>query len=217
MPLYNPGTKLDPADAPTFRQSPHSQPVKGPRTLYRFGSETGKWWYDKSLLDEMKEDFYEITLGEERVKNPAGVILGNPRGGLAVSQDWNKFVWLCTLTLSAADVVECWIGETAAQPEWQTKPDGRVLHGGLTQYLIYDATKIPPRLIAKQSVASLWRQLSQTIALLNGSAAEQRSPRLRLEARRRSGAHEAPRRFPWRSSHARMRATASSSAPRLAA
>jgi hypothetical protein len=98
------------------------------------------------------------------VRDPAGTILANPRGGLAISHEWNKLAWLCTMTLGKGDSVECWAEVTAPQSEWQSKPDGRILHGGLTQYLIYDVSMMPASLISKQSVASLWREFSRTVA-----------------------------------------------------
>jgi hypothetical protein len=132
--------------------------------LYRFGSEDGKWWYGHLLLDEMKSDFFEVTLSGSRVKDPAKVILANPRSGLAVSHEWNKFVWFSTMTLIAGDEVVCWVGSTAAQPEWQSKPDGRILHGGLNQYLIYDVGSFPFGRVTRKPVANLWSEFSRSVS-----------------------------------------------------
>lgn len=165
MALNSTGRKQpDAADIPTFAAFPAFQQLTGPLRIYRFGSETGKWWYEESLIEEMKSDFYEGTLGGGRMRNPADSILGNPRTGLAVSQEWNKFVWLCTMKLRPQDAVECWAGPTAPQPEWQNKPDGRILHGGLTQYLIYDVAMIPSQQITRTPVAALWREFSRTVS-----------------------------------------------------
>jgi hypothetical protein len=68
------------------------------------------------------------------------------------------------MILGKGDSVDCWAGATSPQSEWQSKPDGRILHGGLTQYLIYDVSMIPAGLISKQPVASLWREFSRTVA-----------------------------------------------------
>jgi len=157
-------TLPDAGDIPTFAKYPAFTQLTGPLTLYRFGTEHGRWWYGKSLIDEMKSDFYDVTLGATRVRDPAGTILANPRGVLAISNEWNNLAWLCTMTLGKGDSVDCWAEVTAPQPEWQSKPDGRILHGGLTQYLIYDVSMIPANLISKQSVASLWREFSRTVA-----------------------------------------------------
>jgi hypothetical protein len=154
----------DSADISTFLASPTFTRIAGPVKLYRFGGRDGRWWYEKSLIDEMKNDFYELTLGGERQRNPSEVIRTNAREGLAVTREWNRFVWLCTMTLAAGDIVECWVGRTAPQLEFASKPDGRILQGGLTQYLIYDVAKLPRNIVTEQSISSLWMGFSKGVS-----------------------------------------------------
>ena len=153
----------DPADVPTFMRRPTAQVASGPLTLYRFGSESGRWWYGQSLIDTLKADFVDQNYGGERPRSGFGDITLPMRDGLAVSHEWNAFTWLCTLTLQARQAIDCWVGETSPQPQWQSKPDGRILHGGLTQYLIYDVVKLPPGLVRKQPTSQLWREWSRNL------------------------------------------------------
>ena len=60
--LNSTGRKLpDASDIPTFAKFPALRQLTGPLTLYRFGNEHGRWWYGKSLIDEMKNEGFRVS------------------------------------------------------------------------------------------------------------------------------------------------------------
>lgn len=152
-------TAIDPGDLGTFHEPPRHRLIHGPARLYRFGKPRGKWWFDASLLDTLKEDFYESVYGDgPRQKNDDGTRFA--RHALAVSREWNKFAWISTLTLKAGEDLDCFVGPTSRQPEWQNRKDGPMLGGGTPQYVIYEIGKVPASNFSEMSTVSLWRKWS---------------------------------------------------------
>src|ERR1700692_2860872 len=118
-------TAIDPGDLSTFDEPPKYTLIQGPARLYRFGRPTGKWWFDSSLIDIMKADFYESVYGDgPRQKNEDATSF--PRSALAVSGEWNKLARISILTLNAGEDLHSFVGQTSPQPEWQKKWGGPI-------------------------------------------------------------------------------------------
>lgn len=150
---------IDPGDLSTFDTPPKYTLVQGPTRLYRFGKPGGRWWFGAELFNTLREDFYDSVYGDlPRAKNDDGTRY--VRHALAVSREWNKFAWVSVLKLNAGDDLDCFVGPTAEQPEWQNKKDGPVLRGGMLQYVVYETSKIPSRNFSEMSVMELWRRWS---------------------------------------------------------
>lgn len=164
MPALNAAgrTRIDPAHARNFDGPAKSELLTGPLDLYRFGLQPGLWWYDKSVLTEMREEYLDATLSDAR--SQAVDVMMFPRDGLAVSREWNKFGWVMTMKLQSGQSIEAWVGRTSPQPEWTTLPDGRILNGGLVQYLVYDLSKAPGWIFTKQTTVSLFQQWGRMIS-----------------------------------------------------
>jgi hypothetical protein len=161
MPILNGvgRTAIDPGDLHTFDSPPKQKLIQGPTRLYRFGKPRGKWWFDASLLQTMKEDFYDAVYGDApRQKDPDGTLFA--RHGLAVSREWNKFAWISVLTLKAGEDLDCFVGPTSPQPEWQNKKDGPMLGGGTLQYVVYEIHMVPSRNFSEMSTGALFRKWS---------------------------------------------------------
>src|ERR1700739_3016494 len=89
---------IDPLDLNTFDEPPKHKLIRGPVRLYRFGKPRGKWWFDSSLFDTLREDHYDSVYGDApRVKDEDGTRF--VRHALAVSREWNKFAHVSILTL----------------------------------------------------------------------------------------------------------------------
>lgn len=166
MKTSNIGLRKEPDlnDRVNFLGNPTRQVLAAQTILHRFGSERGRWWYGPKLLAEITEDFIHAAMDDERVRSPGLNLLNSARYDLAVSHEWNSFDWFCTLKIPAGVSIECWVGPTAPQPEWQAKPDGRILHGGLVQYLVYDLDGFSPSMFKREPVVTLWRRLSAKYA-----------------------------------------------------
>lgn len=150
---------IDPGDLSTFDGPPRYELIRGPMRLYRFGKPRGKWWFDSSLLNTMKEDFYESVYGDgPRQKDEDGTRFA--RHSLAVSREWNKFAWISVLTLAKGEDLDCFVGPTSPQPEWQKRKDGPMLGGGLSQYVIYEISMVPMRNFTEMSTMTLWQKWS---------------------------------------------------------
>jgi hypothetical protein len=93
-----------------------------------------------------------------RQKNEDGTLY--LRHSLAVSREWNKFAWVSVLKLSAGEELDCFVGPTAEQPEWQNKQDGPALRGGMLQYVIYEIGMVPSRNFSDMSLMSMWQEWS---------------------------------------------------------
>lgn len=152
-------TAIDPGDLSTFDTVPRHRLIRGPARLYRFGKPRGKWWFDTSLLNTMREDFYESVYGDSpRQKDEDGTRFA--RYTLAVSREWNKFAWMSVLTLKAGEELDCFVGPTSPQPEWQKRQDGPMLGGGMLQYVIYEIDLVPARSFTETSTMALWQKWS---------------------------------------------------------
>jgi hypothetical protein len=148
---------IDPCDLSTFDGPPKHKPIQGPARLYRFGKPSGRWWFDSSLMNTLKEDFYESEYGDgPRQKDED--ITRYLRDVLGVSLEWNKFAWVSILTLKDGEGLDVFVGLTAAQPEWQNKKDGPMLNGGSPQYVIYEIGKVPSRNFTDMPTTSLWQK-----------------------------------------------------------
>ena len=161
MPILNGvgRTAIDPKDLSTFDQPPRYALVRGPARLYRFGKPNGKWWFDSSLIEILKEDFYESTYGDgPRQKDEDGTRFA--RHALAVSREWNKFARISILTLNRGEDLDCFIGPASPQPEWQNNPDSPSLGGGQLQYVIYETSLIPSRNFSEMTTVALWQKWS---------------------------------------------------------
>jgi hypothetical protein len=114
----------------------------------------------------MKEDYIDATLGNDRDSDLAGYI----GDGLAVSRNWNKFQRILTMELKEGEAVHAWTGLAHWQLEWETLPNGRILGGGLPQYLMYDLWKAPNRIFSAQSLVSLcwdWGKMISGVQVKN--------------------------------------------------
>jgi hypothetical protein len=152
-------TAINPEDLSTYGAPPEYRLVQGPARLYRFGHPRGKWWFDNSLLDTLKEDFHESIYGDgPRQKKEDGTRFA--RHELAVSREWNRFTWISILTLKAGEELDCFVGPISAQPEWQKKKDGPTLSGGGEQYVIYEIDLVPLQHFSTMTTMSLWRKWS---------------------------------------------------------
>ncbi|MGO8793497.1 MAG: hypothetical protein ACLQLC_01635 [Candidatus Sulfotelmatobacter sp.] len=155
-------TKVDPAHERNFDGPIKRDILNGPQQLYRFGLQPGLWWYDDTVLKEMREEYMEANLNGLR-SNAVDVMMF-PRSGLAISRQWNKLGWVTTMELRHGQSLEAWVGRTSPQPEWTNLPDGRILNGGLVQYLIYDVNKAPGSIFSKQTTISLFEKWGRSIA-----------------------------------------------------
>jgi hypothetical protein len=155
-------TKVELVHARNFDGPIKRMALKGPLELYRFGFQPGLWWYDDALLSEMREDYVDANLNGLR-SNAVDVMMV-PRDGLAISREWNKLGWVTTMELNNGQSLEAWVGRTSPQPEWTSLPDGRILNGGLVQYLIYDVSKAPASIFRKQTTVSLFEKWGRSIA-----------------------------------------------------
>jgi len=155
-------TAIDPADLSAFDGPPKFRLVQGPARLYRFckpNHPRGRWWFGSSLIDTLKEDFYDSVYGDgPRQKDEDGTRF--VRNELAVSREWNKFAWLSILTLSGGEALDCFVGPTSPQPEWQKKKDGPMLGGGHMQIVIYEIGMVPSRNFSETSMMALWQKWS---------------------------------------------------------
>jgi hypothetical protein len=150
---------IDPGDLNTFDTAPRYKLIQGPTRLYRFGKPMGKWWFDVSLIDELREDFYDAVYGDvPREKDADGT--RSARYGLAVSREWNKFARVATLTLKAGEDLDVFVGPTASQPEWQNLQDGPRLAGGMLQYVIYEINMVPASNFSEMLTSQLWKKWS---------------------------------------------------------
>jgi hypothetical protein len=141
LPINSTGrSKIDPTHERNFEGRPKFEILKGPFELYRFGLQPGLWWYGESLLTEMREEYLETSLSDAR--SQAVDVMMFPRDGL----------------------IEAWVGRTSPQPEWTTLPDGRILNGGLVQYLVYDLSKAPLSIFSKQTTVSLFQKWGKMIS-----------------------------------------------------
>jgi hypothetical protein len=163
LPINSTGrSKIDPTHERNFEGRPKFEILKGPFELYRFGLQHGLWWYGESLLTEMREEYLETSLSDAR--SQAVDVMMFPRDGLAVSRQWNKLGWVMTMKLTHGQSIEAWVGRTSPQPEWTTLPDGRILNGGLVQYLVYDLSKAPLSIFSKQTTVSLFQKWGKMIS-----------------------------------------------------
>jgi hypothetical protein len=152
-------TAIEPGDLSTFDEPPKYTLIQGPARLYRFGRPTGKWWFDSSLMDIMKADFYESVYGEGPwQKNEDATSF--ERSALAVSREWNKLARISILALNTGENIDCFVGPTSPQPEWRKKRGGPILTGGFTQYVIYEISIVPSRNFSETTTVGLWRKWS---------------------------------------------------------
>ncbi len=167
-------TAPDSRDVTTFSGAPTRIHLDGPVSIFRLlgtwkDMKTGKkarsnplgtFWFSQSVIDVLREDFIDAAFsGDARV--PAQSLIRNVREGLAVSYEWNTFDSLIEMAIPAGATVDAWSGVTEWQLEYQAKPTGRLLSGGLAQYLVYDAAKVPANLLRQKSLTQLWSQFSK--------------------------------------------------------
>jgi hypothetical protein len=141
-----------------FNVAPPKTVLKGPLTLHRFGDATGIWWFEPALIKELKEDFlvWAYSSGPDR-NDP----LMSQRDDLAVRFDWNHLRHFSTLSILDGEHLDAFVGPVAPQPAWTTQPNGQVLYGGATQYLIYNLSAASRSHFKSQSVVDLYKKWSR--------------------------------------------------------
>lgn len=164
----------DPRDVTTFSGAPSPVSVDGPASIFRLlgtwkdlttgrkarNNPYGAFWFSRSVIDVLREDFIDANYAGD-ARAPAQSLIRNVREGLAVSYEWNTFDTLIELTIPPGATIEAWSGLTEWQLEYQSRPTGRLLSGGLVQYLVYDVARVPADLLRQKSLGQLWAQFSR--------------------------------------------------------
>lgn len=141
-----------------FNVPPPRTVLAGPLTLHRFGDATGIWWFEPGLIEYLKEDFLIWAYSPRRERNDP---LASQRYDLAVRFDWNHLRHFSTLSVQDGETLDAFVGPVAPQPAWTTQPDGQVLRGGATQYLIYNLGAVSRSHLKAQTVTDLYKKCSR--------------------------------------------------------
>lgn len=169
-------TAPDPRDTVTFSGAPMPIGLSGPVSLYRLlgtwrdrttgkkarNNPMGTFWFGKTVIDILREDFRDAALSGERVRRPGESIMKGIREGLAVSYEWNTFDSVVEMVIPRGASIEAWSGVTEWQLEYQSKPSGRLLEGGLVQYLVYDVAKVS-NLLKQRPLTQIWAHFSREL------------------------------------------------------
>jgi hypothetical protein len=158
-------TSIDPKHLECFKAPPKYQLLKGPLKLYRFGKRKDMWWFNPSLMKELKEDYLDAVYGHGPMQTGFDVT-DALRYGLAISRQWsshkhaNKIVWVWTLTLRQGEALDAFVGVAAPQPEWAGMTGSPELAGGLIQYAIYEIGMVPPQNFTDAPLSSMMARWS---------------------------------------------------------
>jgi hypothetical protein len=122
-----------------FDGAPRELGVTGPRRFLRAaGADNnpyGRWWFEAAALLGLQQQFDRIPL-------PAGhrreAILGQLRGGSAISVDWNTLSEFWFMEIPAGQSLRALVGPAKSQPVFSTRhglhSPKLMLRGGLTQF-----------------------------------------------------------------------------------
>ena len=164
----------EPRDLTTFSGAPLPLSLDGPASIFRLlgtwkdlttgqkarSNPFGAFWFSRSVIDVLREDFIDANYSGD-ARPPGQSLIRNVREGLAVSYEWNSFDTLIEMAIPAGASIEAWSGLTEWQLEYQSKPTGRLLSGGLVQYLVYDVARVPSAMLKQKPLGQLWAQFSR--------------------------------------------------------